>query len=57
MARKRVKDSGTKGCVCDGCGTVERSTIAGSKHRRCGGSQGAAVRAKHTSGNIRGTWR
>lgn len=55
---KRNKTSGTKAAKCDKCELEHPSTVAGKKHRRCGGSPGAPVRAKHSpAGGVRGTWR
>lgn len=57
MARKRKKSSGTKMCECSTCGMVDPSTVPETKHRRCGGAQGAPRREKHAaSTGARGKW-
>lgn len=54
MAVKNTSSS----CICEKCGTKEKSGIAGKSHRRCGGSQGALIRDKTKKLPIaeRGVW-
>ena len=55
--RKRSVSSGTKMCECSVCGAIDPSTVSNSKHRRCGGTKGAAVRPKHSPNRgVRGVW-
>lgn len=57
MARKRNKSSGVSSCSCDKCG-LQMLSIKGKKHRRCGGSEGAEIRPKHSPNTgVRGIWR
>lgn len=54
---RRNKTSGTKACKCSVCEIQHPSTVQNSKHRRCGGSKGAPIRAKHSPNNgVRGVW-
>jgi hypothetical protein len=55
---RRKKGFGTKGTVrCDLCQLEAAHGVPGKRHRRCGGSAGAAIRKKHDAGDIRGVWR
>jgi hypothetical protein len=57
MGRRKSKTSGTRSCVCSVCETHDPSTVQNTKHRRCGGSKGAALRPKHApSSGVRGVW-
>jgi hypothetical protein len=55
---KRPKSTGVKSCTCDRCG-IELISVPGKRHRRCGGKEGAPIRAKHspTVGRTLGVWR
>ncbi len=55
---RRKKGFGTSGSgTCDKCGLAAAHIVKGKRHRRCGGSQGAPIRAKHSHADVHGTWR
>lgn len=55
MATKRNKTNPAQLCTCSTCGIVANS-IAGTKHRRCGGNPRAPRLAKHTWAKAPGRW-
>ena len=58
MAKKsKNKNSGTRSCTCSVCKMRDPSTVQGTRHRRCGGAEGAPRRPKHSAtGGNRGVW-
>lgn len=55
---RRKKGFGTSGSgTCDKCGVQAAHVVKGKRHRRCGGTQGAEPRPKHSIASVRGVWR
>jgi hypothetical protein len=54
---KKQRPTNAQNVMCNKCGASGHAP-PGSKHRRCGGSKGAAVREKHNNAAEadRGTW-
>lgn len=57
MGNRRTKTTGVKSCTCDKC-NLSLLSVAGKRHRRCGGTDGAPIKAKHSpASGVRGFWR